>query len=115
MKTTLVILLVTLCGLMGLALWHGTDTFVGGWHAAMRQLVCFVPVLLITMLLDGFTEVLLPHDIVRQWLSDSAGWRGMGLASLAGVLTPWWSDRGFTIGDHVVQGWRRDGSADYPI
>lgn len=40
------------------------------------------------MLLDGFTEVLLPRDIVGRWLSDAAGWRGIAIASLAGALTP---------------------------
>ena len=88
MKSTLVVLLVALGGLMGLALWQGTSTFLGGWQAATRQLVRFVPVLLIAMLLDGFTEVLLPHAVVSRWLSDAAGWRGIGLASLAGALTP---------------------------
>ena len=88
MKTTLVVLLLTLLGLMGLALWQGMNTFLGGWQAATRQLARFAPVLVIAMLLDGFTEVLLPRDVVSRWLSDSAGWRGIGVASLAGALTP---------------------------
>lgn len=45
-------------------------------------------VLVIAMLFAGFTEILLPEGFVERWLSDSSDWRGLGLARLAGIITP---------------------------
>ena len=40
------------------------------------------------MLVAGFAETLMPQDFIERWLSDSSGWRGLGIAWLAGILTP---------------------------
>ena len=45
----------------------------------------------------GFAEVLLPKQLVQTWLSDNAGWRGIGLAWLAGILTPGGSVMGLPL------------------
>ena len=42
-----------------------------------RQLLGFLPILVIAILLAGFTEVLLPHGFVEKWLSDTSGWHGI--------------------------------------
>ena len=88
MKLTVIALGLTLIALMGLALCQSTETFVLGWRTSIQQLVRFIPILAIAMLIAGFTEILLPHNVVENWLSDSSGWRGLGLAWLAGILTP---------------------------
>jgi len=88
MKGTVVALILTLAVLMILALWRGTGTFVLGWRTSLQQLLHFLPVLVVAMLIAGFTEVLLPTNVVESWLSDSSGWRGIALAWLAGILTP---------------------------
>jgi uncharacterized membrane protein YraQ (UPF0718 family) len=51
-------------------------------------LLRFMPVLIVALLLAGFTEVLLPADLVEKWLSDSAGLKGIAVAWAAGALTP---------------------------
>ena len=88
MKGSAIFLMITLATLMGLALCQSTETFVLGWRTSLQQLVRFLPILAIAMLITGFTEILLPHHVIENWLSDSSGWRGIGLAWLAGVLTP---------------------------
>jgi uncharacterized membrane protein YraQ (UPF0718 family) len=88
MKTTVIALLIALAILMGFALKQGTETFTLGLRTSGQQLLKFLPVLVIAMLIAGFTEILLPQDLVKNWLSDSSGWRGIGLAWLAGMLTP---------------------------
>ena len=97
MKTTAIALFLTLAALMSLALWQGTETFVLGWRTSLQQLLRFLPILVIAMLIAGFTETLLPQNLVERWLSDSSGWRGIGLAWLAGVLTPGGSIIGLPI------------------
>ena len=88
MKETVVALILTLVVLMVLALWRGTEIFVLGWRTSLQQLVHFLPVLVVAMLIAGFTEILLPKNVVESWLSDSSGWHGIALAWLAGILTP---------------------------
>ncbi|MCG8348653.1 MAG: permease [Chloroflexales bacterium] len=88
MKATVGALILTLAILMCLALWQGTETFANGWNSSLQQLLRFLPTLVIAMLIAGFTETLIPQDIVERWLSDSSGWRGIGIAWLAGILTP---------------------------
>ena len=97
MRATAVALFATLAVLMGVALWQGTETFVLGWRTSLQQLVRFLPVLVVAMLVAGFTEAVLPQDLVNRWLSDAAGWRGIGLAWLAGILTPGGSVIGLPI------------------
>lgn len=77
-----------LVALMGIALWQGQETFALGWRTSLQQLLRFLPILVIAMLVAGFTDVLLPQAVVERWLTDSSGWRGIGIAWLAGVLTP---------------------------
>ncbi len=88
MKITAISLLFALCALMGLALYQGVDTFTLGLRNSFNQLLRFFPVLIVAILVAGYTETLLPKKIVEHWLSDSSGWRGIGIAWLAGILTP---------------------------
>lgn len=88
MTATAIALFAVLAILMGVSLWRGPETFAMGWRTSIHQLLCFLPVLVIAMLVAGYTEVLLPKDVVQRWLSDSTGWRGIGLAWLGGILTP---------------------------
>lgn len=88
MTATAIALFAVLAIIMGVSLWHGTDTFVSGWRTSIRQLLRFLPALVIAILIAGYTEVLLPKEVVQRWLSDSSGLRGIGLAWLGGILTP---------------------------
>ena len=88
MKTTFVILISAVIGLMILALSQGFDTFTLGLRTSLQQLTRLLPVVMVAMLISGFTDVLLPKALVERWLSDASGWRGIGLGYLAGVLTP---------------------------
>ena len=88
MRETAIAFAVVLAILMALALWQGAETFTLGLRTSMTQLVRFLPILAIAMLVAGFAEVLLPKELVENWLSDSSGWRGIGVAWLAGILTP---------------------------
>ncbi|MEZ4867240.1 MAG: permease [Caldilineaceae bacterium] len=97
MRETLLALLVVLLALAIAALWQGTDIFIAGVRSAMGQLVRFLPILVVAMLMAGFAEVLLPKQVVETWLSDNAGWRGIGLAWLAGILTPGGSVMGLPL------------------
>lgn len=105
MKMTALAMGVALLILALIALAQSPQTLLNGVSTSARQLVGFLPVLVIAMFLAGFTEVLLPKDLVETWLSDSAGWRGLALAWVAGIITP----GGSIVGLPIIAGLHRAG------
>lgn len=59
-----------------------------------------LPILVVAILMMGCIEVLLPKHLVEKWLSDEAGLKGLGIAWLAGILTP----AGSLLGLPIVAG-----------
>ena len=88
MRSTLIFLAIILVILLAVAYLQGVETFKLGWRTSLEQFGRFLPILFIAMVVAGFTEVLLPEDLVENWLSESSGWRGIGIAWLAGIITP---------------------------
>jgi len=91
--------------LMALAVWQGEGTFKAGMQTSGKQLLGFFPILVIAMMLAGFTQVLLPRGLVETWLSDSSGWKGIGLAWIAGIITP----GGSIVGLPIIAGLYKSG------
>ena len=88
MKTTVMALFAVLAILIVLALLQGQATFNQAWRASLGQLLKFLPILVIAILVAGFTETLIPEGVIKTWLSDASGWRGLALGWFAGVITP---------------------------
>lgn len=97
MATTALAMFGVLAVLMVVARFQGSEVFTEGYRTSFEQLLRFLPILVVAMLVAGYTEVLLPEDIVERWLSDASGWRGIGLAWLGGILTPGGSIIGLPI------------------
>ena len=88
MKMTILFLLVLLVAIIVYTWFQGSQIFAQAWSNSASQLFRFTPVLVIAVLLAGFTQTLIPHDFVNNWLSDASGWHGIMLAWIAGILTP---------------------------
>jgi uncharacterized membrane protein YraQ (UPF0718 family) len=88
MKLTAISMAVLLLLVIGLSLLKGVDTFKLGLSTAGSLLLRFFPVIVVAILLAGFAEALIPKEVVEAWLSDASGWRGIGIAWVAGILTP---------------------------
>ena len=88
MKASLTGMILFLAALVGIAVWRSDGTLSLGFKTSWEQLLRFMPVLVVALLLAGFTEVLLPAGLVEKWLSDSAGFKGIAMAWVAGALTP---------------------------
>lgn len=88
MKWTIIAMAVVLAGLIGFAASKGEGLVEQGFRAAGITGLKFLPILAVAFIIMGFVDVLLPSEVVERWLSDAAGWRGIGVAWLAGVLTP---------------------------
>jgi len=59
-------MLIVLATLLGLAIWRGNGILSLGFKTTWEQLLRFMPVLIVALLLAGFTEVLLPVELVEQ-------------------------------------------------
>ncbi len=88
MKGTLIGLVVVVAGLLILALSRGDGTATEGLKTAGVTFLKFLPILAIAFLIMGLVDALLPKDLVETWLTDASGFKGLGIAWIAGVLTP---------------------------
>ena len=74
-------------GLLSYAVGGGV-TLQKGLDASWDLMVLIVPRLIAAFLLAGFLQVLIPKNLILRWIGDKAGFRGILIASLAGMLTP---------------------------
>lgn len=51
-------------------------------------LVSVLPNLVLGFLLAGFLQVLLPGELISQWMGHESGGRGLLIGTMAGMLTP---------------------------
>ncbi len=88
MKGTLIGLVVVVGVLLILAISRGDGSAVTGLKTAGLQFLKFLPILAIAFLIMGLVDALMPEGFVENWLSDASGFKGLGIAWIAGVLTP---------------------------
>jgi len=55
-----------------------------GWQALKNLL----PLLILAFLAAGLIQVVIPPEIIRSWLGQEAGWKGILIASAAGMILP---------------------------
>lgn len=86
--TTALLLLGAVLGAILLFRRDGADA-VGAvlWSDAIL-IAHILPMVLGALLLGSFLKLLLPARLLERWLGRESGWAGLGLAALAGVLTP---------------------------
>ncbi len=89
MNGTLFAMLALLAALGALAwLRGGPELLTRGLGDGFGVLLRFGPLVAISFLAAGFAEALIPLAWVRDSLGEHSGLRGIGIATLAGVLTP---------------------------
>ncbi|HWV43958.1 hypothetical protein [Pseudorhodoplanes sp.] len=68
------------------------------------EFIYLVPRMAIGMLGSGFIAAALPNDTVAYWLGSSSGISGIGLAMVAGAMTPGGPVVGFAIAAAALKG-----------
>ncbi len=68
--------------------FKGQATFAKGLDASSAMLWEVLPRMVAAFLVAGFFQVLLPKDFIMKWIGERSGFRGICIATLAGVLTP---------------------------
>jgi len=88
MNTDTVIMAAIAVALLVLAYLRADSLCVAGLRAGARMLWSVMPVLLISFVVAGLVQVLVPKEQVGRWLGAEAGFRGIMLGCIAGGLTP---------------------------
>ena len=87
-KTPLILGLVAAALAVLLGINQGAGAIVTGLVTGGGILWSVVPLLIAAFLVAGLTQVLVTEEFVRNWLGAASGWKGIGLACLAGALIP---------------------------
>jgi len=87
-KTPVILLLVLLIliGYSGNQL--GWQSVPEGFISGGKILLQVIPLLIAAFLVAGMTQVLVTKEFVTKWLGSQTGWKGIGLACLAGAIIP---------------------------
>jgi len=88
MVTALIILIVLTAITSVLAYKKGDGSHVKGFRIAKKTLLNLGPLLIIAFLMAGFIQVAIPPELIKSWLGEEAGLRGILVGSLAGALIP---------------------------
>jgi uncharacterized membrane protein YraQ (UPF0718 family) len=60
------------------------DGLLAAWHTVRRNLL----LLLLSFILAGLVQVLIPKDLITRWLGEEAGTKGILIGCLVGGLVP---------------------------
>ena len=74
----------------GIAVWvfKGRGVFVDALGGDVRLIMRIVPLIGAGFLIGGFSQILMPSDLVGRWLGAESGLRGIAIATVAGIFTP---------------------------
>jgi uncharacterized membrane protein YraQ (UPF0718 family) len=87
LATTLFMAAVTVI-LMVVAFRQGSDLPLAGLQAAGSTLWRNAPILLLGFIIAGLVQVLIPKDLITEWLGNQSGIKGILIACLVGGLVP---------------------------
>ncbi len=66
----------------------GDGSHARGFKIAGASFVNMLPLLLMAFLLAGLMQVMIPPELIRGWLGEEAGLRGILIGSFFGILIP---------------------------
>ncbi len=74
--------------LLTVAYRRGGETHIQGLKTGAKMLKNTLPLLILAFILAGFIQVAVPPEMIKSWLGEEAGWKGIVIGTLAGALIP---------------------------
>jgi uncharacterized membrane protein YraQ (UPF0718 family) len=65
---------------------RGDDLHVRGLRTGAEMLKGVIPLLFLAFVVAGLIQVAIPPEVIRSWLGEEAGWRGIFIGTIAGAL-----------------------------
>ena len=88
MDTTVIVLAIVTVILLVVAYFQRPDLPLAGMKTAGQTLWRNLPILLLGFMIAGLVQVLIPREMITQWLGTESGIKGILLACVAGGLIP---------------------------
>jgi uncharacterized membrane protein YraQ (UPF0718 family) len=88
MDATTLILAAVAAILLVIAFWQGRSLPQAGLQATGRTLWRNLPMLLLSFVIAGLVQVLIPKDLITRWLGTQAGVKGVLIGCVVGGLVP---------------------------
>ena len=88
MDTTTLILFAVALILLVIAFWQKRDLPLAGLQVAGQTLWRNLPLLLLSFVIAGLAQVLIPRDLITEWLGTGSGFKGVMIGSVVGGLVP---------------------------
>ncbi len=88
MQIVAVVMWVLALGLLLMAARRRDDTLRNGMGVAGGYLLMMLPRVVLALFLAGFVAELLPGELISNWLGKESGFRGILIASVAGIAVP---------------------------
>jgi len=82
------VLLIMAVALFIVAYRRGDDSHIRGLRAGKRMVIGIIPILLLAFLIAGLIQVAIPPHVIRSWLGEEAGLKGIFIGTIAGALIP---------------------------
>lgn len=67
---------------------RGKGEHIAGIKSGIVLTLEILPLLFFAFMIAGLIQVLVPREVISQWVGTESGWRGILFGSLAGGLTP---------------------------
>jgi uncharacterized membrane protein YraQ (UPF0718 family) len=83
-----VFLLLSVGGGAAVYWFRGEGVFFATLEKDFILFLKIAPQIIGGMLVGGFISVLIPNDVIARWLGKESGFRGLMIASVAGMITP---------------------------
>jgi len=74
--------------LLLIAYYRGQGQHIAGIRRALNIMVEIIPLLILSFIVAGMVEVLIPKEIISKWIGEGSGIRGILIGTVAGSLTP---------------------------
>jgi len=68
--------------------YKGQGQHIMGMKAALRMTVEILPLLIFAFIVAGMVQVLIPRELLSEWVGAESGMRGILIGTVAGALAP---------------------------
>ena len=71
-----------------IAYYKGEGQHIIGMRSALRMTVQILPLLIFAFIVAGMVQVLVPQEILSEWVGAESGMRGIFIGTVTGALAP---------------------------
>lgn len=74
--------------LLAIGYSKGGGQHIRGLNSGLKMIVEIMPLLVFAFIVAGMVQILLPRELLSQWIGEESGLKGILIGTVAGGLTP---------------------------